>query len=245
MSWADVYQQLRRRCVIRTAVVYLALAWLALQVADLLADSDIVSDSFVRWLIFAGIVGFPLVLVLSWIYEAPWRERKWIAIAGDVGIIGAIAVAASLLAWQQWMTSFTRPTIAVMSFVPTDARDDTIDLARHLEQRFRFLLSMRPEVRVVEIRSSTHDSLSDLSLADKAKRLGADLMLAGTLNQGNKQIRLTLRLHDASGELLWDERFEDRFIDQTQLQDSVLNAMWRKLPMSDAALAETRYMTAA
>ena len=117
MSWTDVYQQLRRRRVIRTAIVYLALAWLALQVADLLADSDIVSDSFVRWLIFAGIVGFPLVLVLSWVYEAPWRERKWIAVAGDAGIILAIAIAASVLAWQQWMTSYTRPTTQILLFL--------------------------------------------------------------------------------------------------------------------------------
>ena len=245
LSWSNVYQQLKQRRVIRTAIVYLALAWLALQVADLLADSDIISESFVRWLIFASIVGFPLVLLLSWVYEAPWRERKWIAIAGDVGVITAIAIAASVLAWQQWMTSFTRPTIAVLSFVPTDTRADTADLARHLERRFRFLLATRPEVRVIEIQSSTHASIADLPLTEKASHLGADLVLAGTINQGDNEMRLTLRLHDSTGDLLWDDRFEDRFIDQTQLQNAVLNSIWHRLPMSDTALQETRRITAA
>jgi len=125
----NFYEQLKRRRVIRAAVIYAALLWALLQVVDLLAEAELVSESVVRWMILLGVVGFPLMLIGSWFVESPWKKRRWTSIAGDLLIIVAIAVAAVLFAWQQWFQTFARPIVAVMAIEATDTRADTADLA--------------------------------------------------------------------------------------------------------------------
>ena len=181
MQLRNFYEQLKQRRVIRASIIYGALLWALLQVADLLAGADMISDATVRWTIVIGVVGFPLTLIGSWFLESPWRERRWTSVAGDWLIIIGIAVAAFIFLWQQWVQSFARPVIAVLSIEATDTRDDTADLADHLTKRLRMLLATRIEVKVIEMGSSTHPVLVTKSLAEKTELLDAEYALTGTL----------------------------------------------------------------
>ena len=158
MPVKDFYAQLKDRRVIRTAIIYVALLWAILQVADLLADAGIISGSLVRWIILLGVVGFPLTLLGSWFLESPWKKRRWTSNAGDLLLIVAIGVAAILFARQQWFQSTTRPSIAFLKIEATDTRDDTQDFSIHLAGRFRLAMPTLPEVRVIELSSSQHDA---------------------------------------------------------------------------------------
>jgi TolB-like protein len=239
-QWKAVYKELKSRRVIRTAVVYLAFFWGAVEVADLLAGAAMIGEDLVRWLLLGGMLSFPAVLILSWFYESPWRERRWFSVAGDVSVILAIGVAALLLAREQLFTSFTRPVVAIARIEPTDTRADTADLAGHLSRRFRMLLASSSEIRVIELASSQSPELASLPIHAKATALGADLLIGGTVNQGNGEVRLNMQLFTAAGELLWSDQFTDRLIDQAQLQNRVLNEIWPHLPMSKLALGELR-----
>jgi TolB-like protein len=236
----SVFTQLKERRVIRTALIYVALLWAALQVADLLAEAGFIGEQLVRWLILLGAVGLPLTLLTSWFLDTPWKQRKWIAVTGDLVIIVAVGIAAALFAWQQWFTSFTRPSIAVLAIEATDLRPESDDLAAHLAFRLRTSLATRPELRVLELTSSQHADIDGLSVAEKAQRLGADFVLAGTVAQADSRIRLNLQLFDGAGELAHGESFEDRLLDQAQLQNQVLAELWPRLPLPDSALATTR-----
>jgi len=231
----SIYAQLKDRRVIRAALVYVALFWLSMQVADLLAEAEMLSQDSVRWIILIGLIGFPITLILSWFFEGSWHDQRWPAVLGDVAIILAIAAGALLLAWQHWFTSFARPVLAVIRIEATDTRDDTADLAHHLATRFRLLLATRAEIRVIETESSLQESLSNLPISEKAAALNADLLLGGTINQDDSEIRLNLQLFSADGELIWSERFQDRLIDQSQLQNRVLGELWPTLPIPDGA----------
>ena len=244
MQLGDLYEQLKQRRVIRAAVIYAALLWALLQVADLLAGADMIGDAFVRWMIVMGVVGFPLTLIGSWFLESPWNERRWTAVAGDLLIIVGIAVAAFVFVWQQWFQTFARPVVAVLSIEATDTREDTADLADHLTKRLRMLLATRIELKVIETSSSTHPSLTTMSLADKTSVLDAEYVLTGTLSRGGDDIRFSFQLYDRDGELLWGEVFEDRLTDQAQLQNRVLTELWSHLPVDADALAATKQVGA-
>ncbi|MCZ6717105.1 MAG: hypothetical protein O6946_08580, partial [Gammaproteobacteria bacterium] len=56
--------------------LYAAGVWLALQVADLLAQAGLVSDDFVRWMILLGLIFSPVTLALTWFFEHPWHGRS-------------------------------------------------------------------------------------------------------------------------------------------------------------------------
>jgi len=61
--------ELRRRNVIKMAVLYVIASWLILQVAQLLFDAMDLPSQWLRLVLALLILGFPLVLVFSWIYE--------------------------------------------------------------------------------------------------------------------------------------------------------------------------------
>lgn len=239
--FSEFYRQLKQRRVIRTAIVYVALVWGALQVADLLAEAAFLSESTVKWLILLALVGFPITLLLSWFFETPWRERKALSVLGDVTIILAVATGVLLLAWQQYFRSFARPAIAIAQIEATDTRADTPAFGDYVARRLRFALATRPELAVSGSDSSLSPGLSGMTVEEKARALSVDYLVTGTLNQGSGELlRLNLQLFDASGELLWSEGFEDRLLDFSQFESSILNAVWEHLPLPADSLVAAR-----
>ena len=236
----DFLQQLSQRRVIRAGVLYAAGVWLILQVADLLAQAGMVSDDFVRWMILLALIFFPITLALTWFFEHPWHGRPWLAMAGDIAMLLIVSLAAGLLAYQQWTKSFTRPVVAVLNLEPTDAQPGTGDLANHLASRFRLFLATMPELQVLELSSSQHPSLAVLPVTEKAKLLHADYLLAGTVNQSRQNLRASIQLFDADGNLLWSDRFSDRVINQQQMQYSIMAAAWPAIGLDESALLRVR-----
>ena len=64
-----LFSELRRRKVFNTAATYLAVAFVVLQVADLTFEPLGLPASAYRALIILAAVGFPLALVLSWLFD--------------------------------------------------------------------------------------------------------------------------------------------------------------------------------
>jgi TolB-like protein/Tfp pilus assembly protein PilF len=65
----SVFAELKRRNVVRVAVLYGLAAWLILQVADVLVPALGLPDWVMRFVALLLILGFPLVLIFSWVYE--------------------------------------------------------------------------------------------------------------------------------------------------------------------------------
>ena len=61
--------ELKRRNVIRVAVVYAVASWVLLQVGDLLFGALGVPPWGIRLLLGLLILGFPLALIFAWVYE--------------------------------------------------------------------------------------------------------------------------------------------------------------------------------
>lgn len=63
------FEELKRRHVVRVAVVYVATAFAALQGADVLVSSLELPDQTMKFLTVGMMVGLPIALVLAWAYE--------------------------------------------------------------------------------------------------------------------------------------------------------------------------------
>ncbi|MEJ2128728.1 MAG: hypothetical protein P8X81_07760 [Woeseiaceae bacterium] len=62
-------EELKRRNVIRVAVFYVVASWLILQVGELLFDALDLPGTWLRLVLALLILGMPLVLVFSWVFE--------------------------------------------------------------------------------------------------------------------------------------------------------------------------------
>jgi TolB-like protein/Flp pilus assembly protein TadD len=80
MAWGvpvGLWEELKRRNVVRVAIAYIVVSWLVVQAADTLFPLLQVPEWTVRFVVGLLILGFPLALILSWAYElTPEGLRK-------------------------------------------------------------------------------------------------------------------------------------------------------------------------
>lgn len=69
MDPVTFFRELKRRRVIRVAAVYAVVAFVLVQVADLLVPALLLPDWVLRFVAFLLILGFPVALVLAWAFD--------------------------------------------------------------------------------------------------------------------------------------------------------------------------------
>lgn len=62
-------RELRRRAVFRTAGLYVGICWIAIEASSVVLPAFEAPEWTMRAIIIAAIVGFPITLVLAWVYE--------------------------------------------------------------------------------------------------------------------------------------------------------------------------------
>ncbi len=65
----SLFAELRRRHVFRVAALYIVGAWLLLQIADVTFPGLGIPEAAIRYVMIAVLVGFPMALVVGWMYE--------------------------------------------------------------------------------------------------------------------------------------------------------------------------------
>jgi len=63
------FDELKRRNVLRVAIAYLAASWLLIQIVETLFPVLGLSGALIRLVVILWAIGFPLVLIFSWLYE--------------------------------------------------------------------------------------------------------------------------------------------------------------------------------
>jgi tetratricopeptide (TPR) repeat protein len=113
-------RELRRREVFRTAGLYIGVCWILIEASSVLLPTFEAPEWILRWIIIAAIVGFPIMLVLAWVYDvtahgievqadatdtivAPLGSRKT-----DFVVIGVLAVA---LTFSVYMNITSGPAV--------------------------------------------------------------------------------------------------------------------------------------
>ena len=62
-------RELRRREVFRTAGLYVGVCWILIEVASVVLPTFDAPEWLMRAIIIVAIVGFPVMLVLAWVYD--------------------------------------------------------------------------------------------------------------------------------------------------------------------------------
>lgn len=63
------FEELKRRNVVRVAILYAVASWLTIQIGDVLFDTFDLPSSWLRLVVAVLILCFPIALILSWVYE--------------------------------------------------------------------------------------------------------------------------------------------------------------------------------
>jgi len=134
----SLYHELKRRNVIRVAIAYLAGSWLLVEVSETLFPVYGLSNAAIRLVVTVLAIGFPPVLIFSWVFELTPeglkkekdidRSQSATRVTGrrlDFAIIGMLIVALGYFAYDKFVLDPGRDAAAAINAVAglAEARD--------------------------------------------------------------------------------------------------------------------------
>jgi adenylate cyclase len=237
-----LWQRLNRRGVVRVALSYLVIAWLILQIGDVILDPLGAPAWTMRMLIVLAALGFPVSLALAWFLDitpsgievdrlddAAVRPRlRGIRHYADIVIIGALlVVVALLLVRQEGLIPETTatPVVAILPFEEPNGSEDN-RFGDGFSDTLIHKLGMFDELVVLASSSTFEFRDSEFDIREVASRLGATILLTGSIRRAGGLLRLDARLVDGtSGQQLWSANIRRPDEDVFRLQDEIANAV--------------------
>jgi TolB-like protein/tetratricopeptide (TPR) repeat protein len=246
---AVLLQRLRERGVLRVAASYALIAWLLLQIADVVLEPWDVPVWVRRAPLIVALLGFPVALAVAWFYELGDRGVS-VDTAGegvprpgvhglrryaDIAIISVLAAVVGFFVMRDagWLgepppraRNVAATSLAVLPFANVGGRPEDRYLSEGLSDELRDQLS-RMQSLAVSARSSSiafegrvHDAVTI------AERLAVAALLEGTVRRDGDRIRVSVQLvNGRDGKLLWSERYDRARVDLLQVQDDIASAV--------------------
>lgn len=241
--WASTWAELRRRKVVRAALTYAVAAWAVMQVAEVTFEPLGVPHWAMTWTVLGAILGFPVVLVLAWYFEAGprgiARETELGARRGSGRLFAVVVVLTTVLGVGWWLAQVYAPSrragpvgdappnsIAVLPFDDLSAAHDQGWLADGLAEE---LLDRLARIEGLHVAART-SSFAFRGRAQDMKEIGRTLnsafVLEGSVRKAGGRVRVTAQLINAAdGFHLWSETYERSDQDIFALQDQITEAI--------------------
>jgi adenylate cyclase len=191
-------------------------AWVVVQLTDLLAPDLGLPDGTVLAVFVMAVVGLPVAIALSWIYDlTPQGFKATRALFADeaVATVGA--------ALDQRPTS-ALAAVAVLPFGKLTPTTQYAYLADALPIELQSLLSRMPELRVVSRQSAVAHSGAGSDLKKIARELSVQYVISGSVAEVGERLQIHVQLDDAVDDtLLWSERYDVAATDVETLQREI------------------------
>jgi len=216
----QLISELRRRRVVRVAVVYVAAAFAILQAADLLFPVLGLHEAAFRGLAIVSILGFPVALLLSWAFD----------------VVPATPASSSLAETATPREELPAPTrsVAVLPFVNMSPEEENEYFSDGLSEEILNVLAKVPGLQVSSRTSSFAFKEASVDVREVGRRLGVRAVLEGSVRRAGDRLRIAAQLVDAStGYHLWSEVYEreacEVFAIQAEISTRIADALELRL----------------
>jgi TolB-like protein/Tfp pilus assembly protein PilF len=256
--------ELKRRNVYRAAVAYGVVAWFLTQLTTQVLPLFEIPNSAVRFVVIALAAGFPIAMLLSWLYELtpegivrtedlhPARARSIQRATGrilDFIIIGALLLVIAMLVvgrlqfYRQTGESISQKSIAVLPFSNLSKEQENAFFADGMQDEILTDLARVGDLKVIS-RSSVMQYKSGVkrNLREIASELGVTHVVEGSVQRGANRVRVNAQLIDArTDRQLWGQTYDRELVDvfaiQTHLAQHIVRELQAKLsPMEKAQI---------
>ena len=238
----SLFAELQRRSVFKVGAAYLVVAWLAAQAAGLAFPTFEAPAWALRVFIFVLAVGFPIALVIAWVFDvtpeglkvepAPTGNKRMFAIAGAMVVLA--------LVWYRWGMPAGGPgapaaatdarSIAVLPFVNMSGDAENEYFSDGISEEILNVLARTPELSVAARTSSFQFKGEKRDVAQIATQLKVRMVLEGSVRKQGERVRITAQLIDAqSGFHLWSQTYDRDLKDIFAIQDEIARAIGNEL----------------
>src|SRR5438552_250601 len=239
------FEELKRRKVYRVAIAYIVAGWaLAQGLAQVLPVFDI-SNSVIRVVIALLLIGFPVALVLAWVFDVTpegikatpsvasgGHRRRNVLMLLATGIV--ISAAAGFFLLPRAAARKIDKSIAVLPFENLSDDKENAYFADGVQDDILTNLSKIGDLKVISRTSVMPYRGKTQNLRDIGKTLGVSNILEGSVRRSGNKVRVNVQLIDATNDQhLWasdyDRDLTDVFAIQTDLAQKIANELQAKL----------------
>ncbi len=220
----SLWTELKRRKVVRMALAYCALAWLLLQVTDLVLPLFEVPGWVMRLLVLLLVLGFPFALLFSWGYA--WTDQGLTReLPSDTTASAPLAAPAPLPGNGQ--EAPPRPaSIAVLPLVNMSSDREQDYFSDGLSEELLNLLAQVPGLHVAGRTSSFSFKDKACTISDIGRSLHVATVLEGSVRKAGNHIRITAQLiKTEDGYHLWSQTYDRELDDIFAMQDEIAAAV--------------------
>ncbi len=255
----SLFAELRRRKIIRVAVVYGIVAFAVTQAATIMVPALDLPPQFVTFVVAAALLGYPIAIVLAWSYDivpdaaarqaeavakpekAAVNQRKAAVSAFRIVIaLGILALAG--LGWMQYQsTTFVPATRAPITYIDSVAvmpldnltgNPDYDHVGIGITEEIITHLARIPPLKVISRHSVQAVSGQGLTVPQLANALGVRHVIEGSVRLDGDELRITLQHINAETDAhVWTESFRAKSDDVMALQEDVARQVSSRIVM--------------
>lgn len=256
------FSDLRKRHVFQTAIGYPILAWLLVQIVDVIWEYLLQPLGAPAWLVPSFVVllalGYPIAVFLSWAVDVTPEGVRLTPGRGDstpiwgLSIVGIAAVAITGAALFAYFNAYDAPTatgqpqerqvamnvtpvvgsIAVLRFLNISENPDITYLSDGLTEELIHELTNLKSIKVAARTSVWPFSTARLDTKEIAHRLRVEKVLEGSVRADGDRIRVTAQLVDNDGFHIWSQAYDRRLDDILAIQKDIAAEVADELGLS-------------
>jgi len=235
----SLFSELKRRKVITTAAIYVPSAWLVAEILVFLADrlgspqwvGDVIAVLFV--------LGFPLALLLSWLFDVTGDGVKRASPGTPLGILillvsGLFLSTSAYISYQVFSGRSSEISVAILPLKTNAAVPAAQPYGLGIADSLRSSLQRIPVFRVPARTSSEAIAQAGLDIPSIASKLDVQYIVEGTLDLVGQNLAISISLIDEGGDVRWSERFERATRNLFDLQNDLVRAVALELGLDES-----------
>jgi TolB-like protein/Tfp pilus assembly protein PilF len=243
--------ELKRRNVYRAAVAYGVVAWFITQLTTHVFPFFEIPNSAVRFVVIGLAVGFPIAMLLAWVYEFtpegvvrtedldPVHARSVQRATGrilDFIIIGVLLLVIAMLIvgrrpfYKQTGESISQKSIAVLPFENLSEDKANAYFADGIQEEILTRLSKIADLKVISRTSTQRYQSKPGNLSEIAKQLAVANILEGSVQKAGGTVRVSVNLIQAASDShLWADTYDRKLTDIFGVESEIAKTIAEQL----------------
>jgi TolB-like protein/Flp pilus assembly protein TadD len=240
----SLVSELRRRNVLRMAVLFAVAAWLIMQVVEVMMSVVGLPAWAGRATFVVLAVGFPIALIFSWFYEL---TPEGISLEKDVDpqesithvtgrrldfiVISLLCAGLILFAYDKWWVGPPpEKSIAILAFENMSGDPDQEYFSDGISEELLNVLAEIPGLTVISRSSAFSFKGKAIAIPEVAEQLNVAHVLEGSVRRDGNRVRITAQLIEASSDThLWrgsyDRELDNIFAVQEEIAGAISDAL--------------------
>ena len=258
----NFFTELRRRKVYQVAAGYGVVAWFLIQFCATIFPIWDLPTWCLRLVIALILLGFPLALLLGWVFditptgiqhtpeaapekigEGRLRARRGLFLIAGAGLLISL-LAGALILPRAFVRKWDK-SIAVLPFENFSDKKENAYFAEGIQDDILTNLARISDLKVISRTSVMSYRGSPKSVREIARSLGVTTILEGSVQRDQNRVRVNVQLIDAQNDRhLWakmyDRELTDVFAIQSELAQKITSALRATLSSDEQQRIETK-----